>query len=694
MRISLQWLKQFVDIEVSPRQLADDLTNVGVMVETLEPVDSDVILGLDLTTNRADCLSHLGVAREVATLYEKPLRTVEAVPQESPFAARDQVKVEIAAPQLCARYCARVIKGVKITASPQWLTRRLESLGLRSINNVADVTNFVLMEMGQPLHAFDLVKITGQAIVVREAFDHENLVTIDGVPRELGPGMLVIADRTRPLALAGIMGGTESEIGSTTQNVLLESAWFDPVSVRKTAKSLGMHTDASHRFERGADVNMTVPAINRAAALIQELAGGDIAQGVVDSYPRPLRRPPVFLRQARISQLMGCQIPAEAVERILSMLNFKLSRQSDEGWQVELPSSRLDVEREVDLIEEIARQYGYNRFPSTLPAWKGASRRRPEQTLQRALKQKLIHIGYSETITYSFIDKAESLRFSPREPVRLSNALSSETEVMRTSLLPGLLHSVLWNYHRGLKSLRLFETGKIYFQRADHQPDEQVHLALAATGNAIEKSVHHEGRIFNFFDLKGDVETLLTCLNVSLKEVTFLAANENSGLGKPAANIPAYYHPGLSAGFVLQGRCHGVLGQLHPTVCDEYKIKQPVWIAEIPLHLWHGFKSNAKVLSEIPKFPPIQRDLSLVVNTDFAYSEIESTIEQANIKEIRRVFPFDLYAGEQLPPGKKGISIGILYQATDRTLVEEEVNRYHETIVALLAEKLGAQLRT
>jgi phenylalanyl-tRNA synthetase beta chain len=693
MKISLQWLQQFVDIEVSPQQLADDLTNVGVVVEALEALGSDVILGLDLTTNRPDCLSHLGVAREVATLYQKPLRIVEVVPGESRLMAGDQVIVEIEAPQLCARYCARVIHGAKVATSPEWLARRLEALGLRTINNVADVTNYVLMEMGQPLHAFDLEKIAGHTIVVREAYEREKLVTIDAVRREVRRGMLVIADRTRPLALAGIMGGTDSEIGTTTRHVLLESAWFDPVSVRKTTRALGMHTDASHRFERGADVNMTVPAINRAAALIQELAGGEIAQGVVDNYPRPLKRRPVFLRQARICQIMGAQIPAETVERILGMLNFNLLRQSEEGWEVELPSSRLDVEREVDLIEEIARHYGYSRFSSTLPAWQGASRRRPEQALQRELKQTLIHMGYSETMTYSFVDQPESLRFSQRDPIRLSNALSSETEVMRTSLLPGLLHSVQWNYHRGLRSLRLFEMGKIYFRRSNLQPDEKLCLAMVATGNAQEKTVHHESRIFNFFDLKGDIETLFASQGVSLKEVTFLAAAKDFGQGMAPSEIPDYYQSGRSAGFVLEGRYQGFLGQLHPTICEEYKIKQGVWVAEIPLCLWQSSRSDGKVLSEIPKFPSVQRDLSLIVKADLAYTEIESTIEQASIKEIRRVFPFDLYTGEQLPPGKKGISIAILYQATDRTLVEEEVNRYHETIVALLADKLGAQLR-
>jgi phenylalanyl-tRNA synthetase beta chain len=715
MKVSLQWLREFVDIELSPRQLADDLTNVGVVVETLEPVGYDFILGLDLTTNRPDCLSHLGVAREVATLYQKPLRTIKVGLEESQAMARDQISVDIEVPQLCARYCARVIRGVKVAPSPDWLRLRLEALGVRTTNNVADVTNYVLMEIGHPLHAFDLTKIGGSAIIVRESHDQESLVTIDGLERKLAPGMLVIADKSRPIALAGVMGGVESEISSSTRDVLLESAWFDPVSIQRTAKSLGMHTEASHRFERGADVNATVSAIDRAARLISELTGGEILRGVVDCYPRPLRREPVFLRKSRIARLMGSEIPGVEVDRILSMLNFKILRksgegqqtdlpvprrilrgkdeegqqQSAEGWQIDLPTSRLDVEREIDLIEEIARHYGYDKFPSSLPSWRGSSRRQPEQVLQRALRERLANLGYSESMTYSFIDELEGQRFSEHRPVRLLNPLSSETEVMRPSLLPGLLRSLLHNYHRGLKSAKLFEIGKIYFEGGDRQPREETHLAMVATGNAEEKSVHSTSRAISFFDMKGEIEILFgaSWRHISLKAV----------VGEDKGQIPKYYHPSLSVQLAGEGIWNAsFFGQLHPGICQQYKIRQPVWVAEIPLQrLPPEFDpaSAEKIFHEIPRFPSVQRDISLVAEKDVTYSKIESIIRQSGIKEIQRIFPFDLYSGEHLSPGKKGISITVSYQASDRTLVEEEVNRYHETIVALLADKLGAELR-
>jgi len=370
------------------------------------------------------------------------------------------------------------------------------------------------------------------------------------------------------------------------------------------------------------------------------------------------------------------------------MLGFTILRQTSEGWQIELPSYRLDVEREVDLIEEVARHFGYAKFPSSLPSWRGSSRRQPEEVLQRILRERLTNLGYSESMTYSFIDELEGQRFSRHRAVQLLNSLSSETGVMRVSLLPGLLRSLLHNYHRGFKSAKLFEIGKIYFEQDGGQPLEETQLGMVATGNAEEKGVHSASRAISFFDIKGEIERL------------FGAAWKRIGLAGVVDNglVPKYYHPGLSVQLVGKSTGNiGVFGQLHPEICREYKIKQPVWVAEILLHHLNSedaLASAEKSFHEIPRFPSIERDLSLVVANEVTYGKIESTIIQAGIKEIQRIFPFDLYIGEHLPPGKKGISVTISYQASDRTLVEEDVNRYHETIVRLLAEKLGAQLRT
>jgi len=685
MKISYQWLGDFVDFEASPQQLADDLTNSGIAVETVESGAYDHVLDLDLTTNRPDCLSHLGVAREVAALYGKPLKKVERCLQESLPPAAGAVSVQITAPQLCSRYSARVIKGVKVSPSPAWLVHRLESVGIRPINNVADVTNFVLMELGHPLHAFDLDKIDACRIIVREASKGEKLVTIDGEDRTLSAGMLVIADQSRPVALAGIMGGLESEISDATSTVLLEGAWFDPVSVRKTAKELGMHTEASHRFERGADISATVVALDRAAGLIGQLAGGEVLLGVVDVYPRPVSRATIFLRKARISQVMGIDLDPGRVEDLLNRLELRVLRVTSEGWEVALPTFRLDIEREIDLIEEVARHFGYGNFPSNLPYWKGEVHCRPEYLRDIPIKEKLLHLGYSETFTYSFVSEDETRRFSQAEPVPLVNPLSSEMGVMRTSLVPGLLGSLLRNYNRGTKTVRLYESGKV-FHSCCHQPEESLMLGLILTGNAQDRNVHCPQRPFQFFDLKGDLEALLSSLSVPVDDAKFTSPGESER--------PGYYQPGVVAKISCQGRELGILGQLHPEVCDAYKIRQPVFVAELRLAHWYDLEVPERGFSEIPRFPAIQRDLSIIVDQTIDYGRIEATIKSLGLLEIQKIYPFDVYKGEDLPLGKKAIAFTLLFQSLERTLVEEEVNHMLESILEHLKAEVGAELRS
>jgi phenylalanyl-tRNA synthetase beta chain len=685
MKISYQWLREFVDLEAHPRQLAEDLTNVGIAVETVEALDSDYILDLDLTTNRPDCLSHMGVAREVSVLYRNELKKVESHAVEAARPAAEAVSVSVTAPHLCSRYSARVITGVTVSPSPRWLVSRLEALGIRSVNNVADATNYVLMELGHPLHAFDLAKVDDRHIEVREARDREFLVTIDGENRTLSLGMLVIADRSRAVALAGIMGGLESEISSATREVLLESAWFDPINVRRTSKQLGMHTEASQRFERGADISATVPSLDRTAALIQQLGGGEILMGVVDVYPRPMKREPLFLRKSRLLQVMGIEIGPPIVEDILTRLELKVLAVTPEGWRIALPTFRLDVEREIDLIEEVARHYGYDKFTSTLPVWNGRGHRRPEYSRERVIKERLLHLGYSETFTYSFVDREETRKFSDEEPVPLQNPLSSEMGVMRTSLLPGMIGSLSHNYHRGIKNVRLYELGKVFRTRTN-QPEEEVLLGVIATGSAHEKSVHLPQRPLSFFDLKGDLEVLLGSLSFPLSDLQV----------RPPADPEktAYYHPGVVAEIAYEGRKLGIFGQLHPKVCEGYKIKQQVFVGELLLGSWYGLEIPGKGFSEIPKFPAIQRDLSIIVDQAIDYGRIEATIKAAGIREIQKIHPFDVYLGQDLPTGKKAVAFSVIYQVLDRTLVEDEVNRFQEILLERLTKELGAQLRS
>src|SRR5579872_334789 len=366
MKISLHWLREFVDIAVEPARLKTDLTNVGLNVESVAAAGDDCIFDIEVTTNRPNCLSHYGVAREVATIYRKRLKRLESSFREINTSAASEASIDILNPELCARYCGRVIQNVQVKPSPDWLTRRLEAVGQRPINNVADITNYVLMELGHPLHAFDLRRLAEHKVIVRRAAAGEHLRTLDGVDRTLSPNDLVIADAAQPIALAGVMGGQESEISFGTNTVLLESAWFEPSSIRRTAKSQGMHTEASHRFERGVDIEMAPAALDRAASLIVQFAGGKVLRGLLDVFPVPPPVKHIVLRRSEVLRLLGAEVSWEDIERILRSLGFEVERRGTEAWRITPPSFRLDVTREADLIEEVARHYGYNRLPSRL----------------------------------------------------------------------------------------------------------------------------------------------------------------------------------------------------------------------------------------------------------------------------------------------------------------------------------------
>jgi len=684
MKISYRWLKETVDIPVAPDQLAKDLTNCGLVVDTVDVGSSDTILELDLTTNRPDCLSHWGVAREVSTLYQSPLRKRVVKVEEFQPVDSSPVSVRIVSPQLCRRYATRVIQGVTVGASPDWLRERLNSLGIRPLNNVVDATNYVLMEIGHPTHAFDLAKIQNTQILVRQAQTGEKLLTLDGIQRYLDSGMLLITDPVKPLALAGIMGGEESEISVGTRDILVESAWFDPISVRKTAKVLGLHTEASHRFERGADVEAILPAINRVAQLIQQLAGGKILGNMIDQYPQPLRRNSILLRRARLSQLIGLEIDPQKVERILNFLEFTVLKSLKDGWTVSLPTARMDVDREIDLVEEVARHYGYSNLPPTLPSWRSGAHRRPHQVAEKIVTDKLVNLGYSETLTYPFVDEKDNLRFSSNSGVALLNPLSSETGVMRTSLIPGLLASLSWNYNRSIRSIRLFEIGKIYGWDKLGKPREELRLAMLVSGNLQDKSIHVSSQPFTFFDVKGDIQVLLGSLSILSQAVQFKISN--TGVN--------HWHPGIAGEIWLERTQLGFLGQLHPAICEEYKVKQPVYIAEVWLSVLFPFWKATTKMKIIPRFPSIQRDLSILVDQSVAYAEIESVIWSTGIQELSQVLPFDLYQGDQVGSGKKGISVTLVYQRLDRTLVEEEATCFQQKVLFHLRDKLGAQLRS
>lgn len=669
MKISLNWLKEFVDIPDDPATLGRKVTSVGLALDAMESHGTDTLFEFDITTNRPDCLNHMGMAREVSAIYGSPVRPPKFDFKESGDATDNVFSIDIADPDLCGRYCGRYIEGVKIGPSPDWLKNRLESIGQRSINNVADVTNFVMMEIGQPLHAFDADTLHNQQIIVRRADVDEKITTLDGQVRTLNPSILVIADADRPVAIAGVMGGAETEISGKTTNVLLESAYFFPAGIRKTARSLAMSSEASYRYERGGDIELARYACDRAAALIQQVAGGRIYKGAIDVYPAKHVPVKARLRRPRIAGFLGATVPDDAVDRIFQRLGFQPTRTED-GWSVTVPSYRVDVSAEADLLEEVARHHGFDNFPPTLPPFSGTGSGKPFEHEERELRQLLSACGYSETYTLSFSEEATEKKFRPdAAPVRLTNPMSEDWTIMRTSLVPGILKVLEWNMHRGQRDLQMYELSKTY-----DEAGEKRTLILASTGALRPKTVHEAERDFDFYDIKGDVENILGAFHIKT------ASSRNA--------IPAYYHPGRAA------HCGevAVFGELHPDYADTIKPRQRVYIAELDVDTI--LRSRQSTMAEtLAKYPSIRRDLSLLLERNVDYASVRDVIREAGIRELVSVEPFDRLESGPFPQAKYSLSISLIYRSQERTLTDSEVEAFDLKTLDLLEQRLGAQLR-
>ena len=683
MKVSLNWLKEFVDVPVEPLRLKADLIAVGLNVESFQAAGDDVVFDIEVTTNRPDCLSHYGVAREVSTLYRKRLKPLEFVCKEAGAPASAEASIEILNPELCARYGGRVIQGVEVKASPEWLVRRLESVGQRAINNVADITNYVLMELGHPLHAFDLIRLSGRKIIVRLARAGEPLRTLDGMDRTLGASDLVIADAIRPVALAGVMGGEASEISSDTQTVLLESAWFDPVSIRRTSKSQGLHTEASHRFERGADIGMAPVALDRAALLIAQLAGGEVLRGALDAYPVPKHRNFIELHRNEVRRILGAEVPWEEIERVLRALGFKVERRGTEGWRVTPPSFRLDVDREVDLIEEVARHYGYNRLPARVRPAPPRVVTDPTRSKELEISSTLVALGYHEIIPSAMVDPEENAWFTDRPPVVLANPLSQDASAMRSSAVPGMVHALKWNLDRYRSDLRFYEMGRVYSARAKGLPEERRVLVLGATGYRRLGTVHSRERELDIFDLKGDLEELLC--RFDLPGLRF----ESSGA--------CYLEEGQAGRFVTGESTVATLGRLSENLARGYKLRREAWLAEVDLDVLLNAAFKQRSFKSISKFPPVERDFSLVVPKSTAYGRLEETIRGLGIEEIQTLMPVERRRSEELQAGTipaehVSLLLRITFQSPTHTLGSGEVEARSRRIVEAL-EPLGVQIR-
>lgn len=685
MKISVDWLTEFVEIPPDargPREIKSTLTNLGLGVESVASAGDDLILDVEVTTNRPDCLSHYGIARELSAACRIPLKKIEVTLKEVSSPAADEVSIAIKDPALCARYCGRVIRNVEVKPSPEWITSRLAAAGVRSINNVADITNYVLMELGHPLHAFDLDRLRQHKILVRRARAGELLKTLDGIERKLSTENLVIADGERPVALAGVMGGEDSEITSSTQAVLLESAWFDPLSIRRTAKAQGMHTEASHRFERGADIEMAPVALNRAAALIKELAGGEILRGLIDVYPQPKRREKLNLRRTEIRRVLGADIPWEDVERTLRLLGFAVERRGIEAWGVTPPSFRLDVAREVDLIEEVARHFGYDGLPSRI----APAPPRAEHDLLRekelALSQTLISLGYHEIITSSMVDPEEGKQFSDATPVVIENPLSQEASALKTTMIPSMAGALGWNLDRDAEDLRFFEMGKIYEISADGRPEERRMLALGLSGHRRPATVHEPAQKLDFFDLKGHLESLFAMFD--LPGLSF------------AKDAGDHYERSCRGRYLYDGKDLGDFGLLDPKHCEAFRLRNPIWLAQLNLERLLEFPLKTKAFQPFTKFPAVERDFSLIVPLELTYQQIARALEglkESEMAGLVRFKPMDLFHGTAAGSGHYSLLMRVTFESQDHTLSGEEIDALSQRVVNALAP-LGIHLRS
>ena len=696
MKISPTWVREFVDLKVDDRKLAEDLTLTGTAVES---VGGDGVFEMEITTNRPDCMNHHGVARECSAVYDVALKPIQ--PPLPKAQGKAGFSIEIADAQGCARYTARIVRGVKIGPSPARIAERLASVDQRSINNIADASNYTLWEMGHPTHAFDLDLLQGGKIIVRRASAGETMKTLDGVDRKLSPDDLIIADANRPVALAGVMGGFDTMITERTRNVLIESAWFDPVAVRKTSRRHGMHTDASHRFERGADFAATTVACARVAQLILESAGGEFVGDEIDAVARRISRAPVPLSRAEVLRILGEDIDQVEIERILRRLGFGVTpgravvaastRSAPHGsggaraavaeeaatYTVEIPSWRLDVEREIDVIEEIARVHGYNRFANTLPLFSGSVVEHTDAAKDERLQSRALALGFNQAITLTFISEQDARQFSSAQAVELENPISDESRFLRSSMLPGMLEMLAWNLNRGNDDVRLFEMGDV-FELAGAGVDEHKQLCLGATGNAEAAGVHRAARPCSFFDLKGDVETLL-------------AGFEHQSLYYDA-HAAEYYHPGRSARAVIDGATVARLGQLHPDIAAARKLRQHVYVAEIYLDRLYQHKLRQVHYEALPRYPAVERDFSFVFEDRVTYDQIRGVVEALRIGELRRFVPVEIFRGGAIPAGRYSLLLRATFQSDERTLRDDEVALWSSQIIKAL-QGLGGTLR-
>ena len=673
MNISLDWLRDYVDTDLSAEAIGEILSNLGFPIESIETVGDDRMLDVEITSNRGDCLGHIGIAREVAAAIGKPLTLPQFEPAESDESAETLIQVDIHEPALCNRYTARVIKDVKVGPSPEWLVRRLETIGLRSVNNVVDITNYVMMETGQPSHAFDYDKISGRNIIVRKAVNGERLISIDGTKCDLNDSMLVIADAKKPTAMAGVMGGLDSEVSEATTTVLLEVAHFEPVTVRTAARKLNLQSDASFRFERHIDTHNIEWVSARIARMMVELCGATVAKGLVDAWPEKREAETVGIRLSRMKALLGIDIEQSKVLDIFTSLGFKPQVKNDDLVVCTPPSWRHDLYREVDLIEEVARCYGYDKIPVEQKIHIEVAKPNLREKTAKTLRAYLNGCGFYESINITFVDDKVAALFAdnPAEAhMSIREEVLKTTNCLRQNLVGSLVSVLQSNYNAGNKPCRLFELANTFVPDANHEPgklpDEHTKLTLVADDD--------------FRVLRGVVEGAVASL-----------CPEAVVAFKPAEKKWAQ----AAAEITLDGEVLGFAGLLSAEVARQFDIeKQDVAAAELNFELLLAKAGSIPTARPIPRFPAIVRDLSLIIDEPVQWSQITATVQGKAPAELEQVDFAGLYRGKPIPNGKKSVTVSMRFRDENGTLTHETVDGWQQTILTALKDDLKAELRT
>jgi len=733
MKVVYHWLKDFIDVTAPPDEIASRLALSGTNIGSVENGPHGAVIDAEVGSNRPDCLAHYGIARELSAVYKLPLKPfAPKVTESSTAKAAHAVKVEIQSPELCGRFTARVIRGVKIQPSPKWLKDRLEASGVASISNVVDVSNYVMLELGHPLHTYDYDKVRDHRIVVRRAKNGEKTRTLDGVERTLDASLCVIADGdgSRAHGIGGIMGGADTEISFSTKNVLIECAWFEPVPVRKAARSLKLHTEASTRFGRGVDPESAELASRRAAELILQLAGGELLSGVVDVYPGKRAPKKIVLTRKEFLRIMGADVPDKEIEAILSSLGFAPVRTDENrgasgsilaAWECTQPSWRAEVEREIDLIEEVARIHGLAKFPPRLPAARQGAQRLPKHEAESRLRERLIGLGYREILTIPHVAEERDALFRDESiaPARLANPLSEEAGVLRSTGAVTMAAALEWNLNHGQRNVRLFEIGRRYRLNGSQSVETPI-LSIGATGEAREKGIAagETARDYAFADLKGDLDQLGGLAgSFTWREggPAWLHAAQRGSLALSALNAggPSASEANRSTGNVILSEAKdrgviaaasatssasaiGVAGQLARRVAEKFKLRQEVFLAEIelePVYAAYRAAKESRRYVPIPRFPAVERDFSLLLADGTPFSEVAAAVRALNIPEVASIEAADLFRGKNVPAGKYSLMIRVLFQSSEATLTDTQINDFSSRIVSALENNLAAQLR-